>query len=136
MYSLLMESLSDMRMNRPSASSRCPILLTNSTLSSPVLPFRLMLRAVCGLPFVSSTTTGMVLLALITCSTRFRSVFSSAWFSVRIASAHISILWRSSVSRSRVSTCDTTSEAVTMMVAAITSMIFTCLILSVHCMFS
>ena len=133
MYSVCIESLSDMRMNRPSESSRRPRLFTNCTLSSPTLPFRLMFRAVCALPLASSTTTGMVLLSLITRNTRLRSVFSSAWFSVRMASAQISILWRSSASRSRVSKCDTTSDAVTIIVATVTRMIFICLILSVHC---
>ena len=41
-------------------------------------------------PSLSSTTTGMLLFPFITLNTRFKSVFSSASFNARIASAHTS----------------------------------------------
>ena len=76
--------------------------------------------------------TGIVLFSLITFSTNPKFVFSSAVLSVRMAVAQTSIRARSSRSKSRVRRCEVMSEATAMTMAAITSNIFTCLILSVH----
>ena len=84
-------------------------------------------------PCGSMTTTGMVLLPLMTFSTRFRSVFPSAVLSVRIASAQTSMRPRSSFSRSRMRKWDTTNEATAISTAATTNEILTWRILSVHC---
>ena len=78
----------------------------------------------------------MVLFSLSTVSTSPRSVFSSALLSERMASAHTSMRERSCCSRSCVRKFDTTSEPTAIKMAATTRMIFTCRILSVHCMLS
>ena len=75
----------------------------------------------------------MVLFELSTVQTRVRSVVSSALLSERIASAHISILRCSSILRSRTRKCETTRDATLSTTASVTSTIFTCRILFIHC---
>ena len=75
---------------------------------------------------------GMVVLLFTTFSTRLRSVFSSAAISERIASAHTSTFRTSSRARSRVSRCDTTSDAAAVIRAAITMTVLIVLYRSVQ----
>ena len=71
-----------------------------------------------------------------TFSTSDRSVFSEALLSVCNASAHVVILFFSSFDKSRIRKCEVASDAIAMIIAVITRPIFTCLILSVHIIFS
>ena len=127
-------SLSAIRITWRSSNISLPSSSTRCTESASVLHvFKSILRYACTSPLESSTITGIVLFPFMTFNTRLMSVFSSALFSVRIASAQTAILLCSSLARSRIRRCDTTSDATAIITAASTRNIFTLRIWSVHC---
>ena len=91
-------------------------------------PSSSILRAAKMSPRLSCTITGIVLFPLITFSTKFRSVFSSARVSERIASAQTSMRDCSSRVKSRTSKLLTSNDTEAMRTAATTRATLTWLI--------